>query len=137
MSAPRLPDWSMRLQRVVQARLREPFAWGGNDCCLFAADCVLACTGRDPAAGMRGAYRSERQALRLLRRFGGVEGLAQAHLAGEILPAMAQRGDVGLLEREDGRCVLVVCNGAQWLGPTPQGMTQVDMPSRAWRVAHG
>jgi len=129
----RLPDWSTRLQAIVALRLSTPFAWGAHDCVLFAADCVRAVTGVDPAAGMRGRYVTERQARRLLRQRGGLARLAAAHLGPEVSPLLAQRGDIGLCEHE-GRVLLAVCNGDHWLAPGPQGLGHLERARRAWRV---
>lgn len=133
----RLPDWSTRLQAAVAERLQRPFAWGAMDCALFAADCVAACTGADPAADFRGRYRSEFGARRLIARAvggGGLGALAAARLGSEIPPGLALRGDVGLSDQGEGMPLLVVCNGPQWLGPGPSGVVIAPAPLRAWRV---
>ena len=137
MSLQRLPDWSVRLQAVVVQRLMRAFGWGVHDCALYAADCVQACTGTDPAADLRGRYSTERGAARLIRRAvgeGGLAALAAARLGAEIAPALAIRGDVGVADRGDGRLALVVCNGPVWQGPGPDGIVIAQQPLRAWRV---
>lgn len=137
MSLQRLPDWSVRLQAVVVQRLAQAFAWGVHDCALYAADCVQACTGTDPAADLRGRYSTERGAARLIRRVageGGLAALASARLGAEIAPALAIRGDVGVANRGDGQLALVVCNGPVWQGPGPGGIVIAQQPLRAWRV---
>ena len=45
----RLPDWTARLAGVIRAGEDAPFAWGTFDCCLAAADAMLATTGVDAA----------------------------------------------------------------------------------------
>ncbi|MGF7180380.1 DUF6950 family protein [Tunturiibacter psychrotolerans] len=45
----------------------EPFKWGSNDCCLYAANAILACTGVDIASDFRGIYKSEFGALRAIK----------------------------------------------------------------------
>ena len=84
------------------------------DCVLFAADCVLASTGEDPASDVRGSWESGREARALLRRVGGLAAVASSRLGVEIDPSMAQAGDVGLLSWR-GREAIAVCDGAQWL----------------------
>lgn len=130
----RLPNWSVRLQAAVSARLLMPFAWGSQDCALFGADCVEACTGADPAADLRGRYRTELGAARVLKRLGGLAALAAARLGPEIPPTLAVRGDIGLSDRGDGRMALVVCNGGVWQAPGPAGIVIARQPLRAWRV---
>ena len=133
--APRLPDWPSRLQALMQQRGRAPFAWGFNDCFLFAADCARACTGVDPAADLRGRYATEREALRILQQIGGtLAALAETRFGAEIAPAFAQRGDVGLTEQA-GRALLCVNAGARWVAPSPEGLAEAPAPTRAWRIA--
>ena len=134
MTTPRFPDWQARLGALLAERRTMGFIWGKNDCCLFAADCVQACTGIDPAAGHRD-YSDALGAARSLERFGGVPGVGDA-LAGEpIGPLMARVGDIGLV-RHAGRNALVVCNGDNWLAVAePCGLVTLPLRSatRAWR----
>lgn len=130
-------SWRATFDALVQARMRTPFAWGVHDCCLFAADCVQARTGRDPAADLRGAYRSERGALRVLARIGGLAG-AGARCGAEIPPLCAGACDVGIV-RDAGRELLAVCTGEVWLAPSmaQAGLAALplDAATRAWRAA--
>ncbi len=86
-----------------------PFTWGSHDCCLFAADAVIAVTGVDPAAEWRGRYSSEAEAL-ALQGEGGLEGIVATGLAAfgamECPVRLAQRGD----------CVLAVLGNEPLLG---------------------
>lgn len=127
-------NWQERLAALVSARLAEPFAWGRNDCCLFAADAVLALTGTDPAMGLRGSYADERGALRLVQQLGGLAALAARHLQLEVPPALARVGDV-VLGKVDREC-LGVCTGATWHAPSAAGLVARPMTEalRAWRV---
>jgi hypothetical protein len=142
--AARLPDWMPRLSAVM-ARYRDlPFAWGRADCCLFAADCVQAVTGRDPMADHRGAYASEHDALRALQACGGLVNGAVDRLGPVIRADLAQPGDVGLVLL-GGRQSLAVCCGQHFMAPGPHGLVVIHLPDvlRAWRctaparVAHG
>lgn len=91
----------------------RPFVWGNWDCCLFAADAVLALTGVDHAATFRGRYRTERGARLALRK----QGLNSVNdvlvfLLGEPQPiARLQRGDVVLLDLDSGETA-----GVLWAG---------------------
>jgi len=131
----RLPDWSLRLERLVRERLLMPFCWGLNDCALYAADSVLACTGMDPAHDLRGTYCTALQAARVMRRHGGLAGLAASRLGEQVPAAMAQRGDVGISPQRDGAALLVVCNGTSWLAPSRFGLATAAQPAMAWRAA--
>jgi hypothetical protein len=97
---------------------------------------VLATTGRDPAAPWRGTYSDALGAARLVQQLGGLPALGD--LAGlRIAPLTAGVGDVGLV-RADGRELLAVCIGPNWLCPTAQGLgvMPLDAAQLAWRVAH-
>lgn len=136
----RLRDWQSRLAALVAQRWAMPFAWGVHDCCLFAADAVLAVTGHDPAADLRGTYRTAAEAVVALARAGGLAGLA-IERAGRVVPAeAAQAGDIGLLEPGRGALpALAVCAGTHWLAPGRHGL--VAHPAhhvrRAWRCTRG
>lgn len=140
----RLPDWQPRLATLVDQRMRHPFTWGVHDCCLFAADALLACTGRDFAAALRGTYSTQAEAGTLLAAHGGLAKLAAGCLGRVIAPALAQPGDVALADLGDGY-LLAVCGGAHFLAPGPAGLVPLLLPQvrRAWRctaaaeVAHG
>jgi len=132
----RLRDWPERLAALFAASAARPFEWGRFDCCLFAADAVQAVTGHDPAADLRGRYRSKLGAARVLGRFGGVAGVAAARAGLEVPPAMAQPGDVGLSHHQPGQPALAVWGGSAWHA-VGAGAGLVVVPAsavvRAWR----
>ena len=76
---------------LLLQRKAQPFAWGERDCWLLAADVVHALYRRDPAAGLRGAYATAGQAMRLLRELGGLAGLLHQRVGRPL----AQRCDAG------------------------------------------
>lgn len=130
----RLHDWQVRFEAFARERAREPFAWGRNDCALFAADAVEAITGRHLCEELRG-HRSAREALRVLQEIGGVRGLATAAL-GEPIPAlMAAVGDVVVIQAGK-REALAVCNGSSAITAGPAEMVAVSMQQAlaAWKV---
>lgn len=133
-ATPRLPDWQLRLEAFVAQRQAMPFAWGANDCALFAADAVQAITGRDPAPHLRG-HRNARQAICAVREHGGLGAIAWAALGPAMPVQQAAVGDV-VLVRVGKRLALGVCNGATVLGPGVQGLAAVPMADAvmAWRV---
>jgi hypothetical protein len=125
-----------RFEALVRSRLREPFAWGAHDCCMWAADAVLAKTGRDPAAQFRGAYSDAMGAARLIESLGGIEAIG-AMAGHEIAPLMATWGDIGLVILED-RELLSVCDGRHWLGTALGGLSArpLNAARKAWRSSH-
>jgi hypothetical protein len=122
-----------RFEALVRARLREPFSWGTHDCCMWAADAVLAKTGRDPAAEFRGTYSDAMGAARLLESLGGIASVG-AMVGEEIRPLQATWGDVGMLTGE-GREMLAVSTGTLWLATSENGLSAHALGSaaRAWK----
>ena len=132
----RTHDWQIRFEAFIAARRAQPFAWGLNDCAIFAADCVQAITGSDPApAGLR-LHKTEKQALRALQRHGGLSGIATAALGQPAPVSQAKTGDV-VLVKVGKRDALAVVNGGTALGPTASGLVSVglDTATLCWRVA--
>lgn len=91
----RLPDWEDRLSAFVTERMDAPFAWGSNDCALFATACAAAITGKDRAAKYRGTYGDRKGSARALRKLG--KGTLLRTLSDLYPPkpvAKAMRGDI-------------------------------------------
>ncbi len=111
-----------------------PFAWGSNDCALFAADAVLAMTGIDHAKDLR-AYDSAQAAARLIDSRGGLEAIATGAMGNQIPALMAGPGDV-VMHAEGGRPTLAICNGSTLIAPGPDGIVALPMSAAitAWRV---
>ncbi len=126
-------DWQSRLQACLAERCPQEFEWGKQDCCLFVCDCVLAMTGRDPAADLRG-YVDELGAARIVKKNGGIRAIATARLGAEIAPLLASVGDVGLVETA-GRESLALCAGGHWLAPGPYDVECLPLEAAitAWR----
>ena len=139
----RRPDWALRLDALVCSRLHAPFAWGVNDCALFAADAVLAVTGHDLAAGLRGL--GARAALRQIQRAGGLCQLVPDSLPLLRSVADAQEGDVALIEQPAkglrGLALGVVLQvpHAGVAGPARKGLAIAPLSAaiQAWGVGHG
>lgn len=135
---PRLADWPERLAALVEARRLAPFAWGSQDCCLFAADAVQAATGADPAAFWRGTYASEAEAEALLGMKGledRVAAVLAAFGARDCPAGFAQRGDVALVLAGNQPTMGVVL-GETVAAPGPEGLVFLPRAAilRAWSV---
>ena len=96
----RLPDWVKRLNAVVAKHLALPSQYGVSDCYIIADDGVEAVTGERMYAGALG-YKTEAGAARKLRQH-GFETVRDAFAAKfeEIPVALAQRGDIGVIDRD-------------------------------------
>jgi len=132
-------DWQTKLREFIESRTFAPFAFGVNDCCLFACDAIAAITGVDMAAEIRG-YTTEAEADAVLAQWGGVEGVAAAmcekHGAPEIPASFAQRGDVVLCHLATGDTLTIVDTGGRLVGPGRDGLVSVPRKTmrRAWRI---
>lgn len=132
-------DWAKRLREFEESRSATPFAWGTNDCCLFAADAVEAMTGFDIAADYRG-YTTEQQALTKITMFGTLESMIESiarrfHLS-EVKPQQAKRGDVALCFGNGKYALCVLGTDCYPRGSSERGI--VAFPRgwmrRAWSV---
>lgn len=137
----RRTDWLDRLQRELEAAADRPHQWGRHDCALWCARCIHAMTGADFAKGLRGRYRSERGAFRVLSEYGGLEGLVTHFLGEPVGPICARRGDVLIgpfHERDDGTLVDVfaICVGHKGAAPGADGLRlhEIGNYTKAWRV---
>jgi len=128
------------------------FTWGVHDCCLFAADAVLALTGTDIAEEFRGKYTDDASALALIHSVTGGTTIIDAivHCAnthglvewkktdGTPLPLMAQRGDLCAVLNGDGQTIagIVDCTGRYVACMSEQGLRRFPLKSiqRAWHV---
>lgn len=133
------PRWPDILAELCEARVALPFAWGSNDCALFAADVVLALTGVDPAGDLRGAYSTEAEAEAIIAQYGSLEALAVALAAAaglpECPPAFAQRGDVALVDHGNQRSLGVVMGDAVAVPGTGRlAFAPLSAVLRAWSV---
>lgn len=131
----RTRGWQERLSALTLERLDQSFEWGQRDCALWAADCVLAMTGEDLAAELRGQYSTALQAARTIDEHGGLHAIVRERLGDSINPMLATVGDVGLVVHED-RKGLAVCSGAGWLAQGERGLATLPFEAAlmAWRV---
>lgn len=138
----RLPRWEARLMDFIRDTHGKAFAWGERDCALWACDAVLAFTGVDLAADLRGRYDTEIGAGRAIIEC-GYKGLldmcevkAARHRIEECRPAFAWRGDVGFSSVAGGALSIAVGQG--WGTMTRDRGYQVvpfSLIERAWRIA--
>lgn len=135
----RYPDWPARLAAHLAQVKALPFAWVGNDCCTFAAGAVLAITGVDAMAPLRGRYATQAGAARLIKRAGGLQPLVCRYLGQPLAaPSLAGRGDVVLFNMAApyGPHALGICVGSHIAAPGPAAMVllPVTAAAAAWRV---
>jgi len=127
----RFEDWPEQLLAFVRSRETAPFAWGANDCCSFGADAVLAETGTDLMADLRGRYSTAAGAARVTAKMGGIAAFLDVRLA-RTEPGLARRGDLVMFETVEGPALGVVV-GARAAAAGPDGIIWV--PSARWQQA--
>lgn len=132
----RLENWPVLLSGFIERSLQAPFIWGERDCCLFAANAVREITGVDYAQELRGRYKTARKAQELLKASGGVTGIMERTALEEVTPLLAQRGDVVLIETDQGSALGIVGMDGNLLAQGPGGLTTLPLQRavRAWRV---
>ena len=130
-------DPGQELSAFLRAMARADFAWGRCDCAITMADwCRRAC-GIDPAAPLRGHYRTARGALRTVRRRGGFEAVVRTLMAeaGFAATDAPRPGDVGLIEHPVAGPACAIRCALGWAVKSPAGLALGDFPTRAaWRV---
>lgn len=129
----RYVDWVARLRETVDAYRAEPFSWGRHNCGLFSARCVDAITGSDWAKEFQ--FDSPAAALRFVKESGGIEAAVTARLGEPVPNRCARRGDVCLVDVEDGDG-LGVCYGADVLVASDDGLESYALARvrKHWRV---
>ncbi|MDX2277710.1 MAG: hypothetical protein NW206_19845 [Hyphomonadaceae bacterium] len=115
--------------QFIAERRALPFAWGAQDCCLTAADALIAAGHPDFAHDLRG-YTTKKGAVRALLRAGFLT-------VGHVLNARLQRvgrarlGTVVMM-REPPLDVLFIAEGAsQCWGQGEHGLVRVRIPANA------
>lgn len=143
------PYWATRAYHdFLLSRARMPFAWGTNDCAMFAADGIQAITGTDIAEAFRGKYADEASALAAIRGVAGGATIADAAawcaaqhgLPEWAHPLLAQRGDLVVFEAAGQlQSGLVHLTGAHVVAPGAKGMHLMAIGTdatilRSWHV---
>lgn len=134
----RLPDWDVRLAAFIEARRNMPFAWGTNDCAMFAGDAVIAITGRDPFADWRGTYECEDSGAMVQ---GGaplgfiVDGALRAFGAQPAEVCMAQRGDIVMVDvGNQEACGVCLGGGVAVPGIDRLRFVRASLIRQAWAI---
>jgi len=131
----RIPTWENALSNYVAEKRHEPFEYGVNDCCLFAAGAVLQITGEDPMPEFRGKYDSLKGSLTVIKEIGA--GTLEATLDGkfpEVAIGHAQRGDLAFFDGSVG----VVMGGFAYFA-SDDGLEKIPraMWDKCWSVGRG
>jgi hypothetical protein len=133
----RLENWPRFLSETLTEKATQDFVWGENDCCLFVADVLLAITGIDYGAALRGTYSTEAEALAIVQEHGDIEGFLDYILGAEnqIRTGMVGRGDVVVTTQ--GSCGIIDDTGRRIaLYAKDKGLVRVSKAQAlyAWRI---
>jgi len=133
----RVAGWEVVVAGAVESARTRAFVWGTHDCATWAFDLRRDLTGGDnTATRWRGAYKTARGSLRVMRRLGwdSMQDMGVA-LLGEPLSnvRLAQRGDLVLSQ---DATAFGVCLGAQAAFLALEGVTLRTLKScaMAWRT---
>jgi hypothetical protein len=99
----RISTWEDALVNYIIIKRNEPFEYGVNDCCLFAAGAVEVITGEDPMSEFRGKYDSLKGSIKAINEIGA--GTLEETLDGkfaEVSIGYAQRGDLAFFNDSVG-----------------------------------
>lgn len=130
----RRTDWVARLDHFLINRRDMPFAFGTNDCVLFAWGALAAICEQAPALPAE-PWSNEFEANSRIQDGGGSIFLAM-NFAQEIMPNEASTGDIaGLII--DGRESLGVVLNETIAGPGESGLSRHPRTDalRAWRIS--
>ena len=128
-------DWLPRLREVVKFHQAEPFAYGTNDCVLFAARCVDAMTDSNWLRYVRERCSDEATSKAYIESEGSIEAGVTRRFGEPKGPLTARRGDLCLIETPWGPG-LGVCLGTDVATPGVEGLvkTPLERALKAWRV---
>lgn len=134
---PRLNKWQSGLAAVIADYADRHFLRGVSDCCTFAGACVKAVCGRETLAAF-GEWTTDREALRLLKKGGGMRAVVGRVLGEEVPVGLAQPGDVGFF-MDGEQEALAVNTGQVWHGTGKNGLVVIDPDAIlcAWRCCGG
>lgn len=147
----RSPSWEHVLDTYLRAHASDAFAWGKNDCCLFAASVIEELTGTDIASDFRGKYATSAEAFALITAVtkGATVADACSYCAqkyglrewidskGAPLPLKAQRGDLVAVVNSDGKTIAGIVDLAgkvACMGPDGIVRLSILRAKRAWKV---
>lgn len=129
----RTEGWELRLSNYLKAMRDQPFAWGENDCVLFAVKAAELITGVNTYSEYLG-YTDEHGARDIITEAGSLEKLISRHYGeGHRNILLAKRGDLAMLKLPSKTIGVVDDSGRFVCGVSEMGFTRVPL-SKAWRI---
>lgn len=134
----RVLDWTELLDGYIVENKDKEYKYGRFDCVMFSVELVKKIVGVDLLEGID--YEDMKTGLELLKKNEGLFKLTNKQVEkvglGEILPALAQRGDmVGCMTKAHGE-TLGVCVGSKFVSTGENGLVFLPMKEvvKAWRI---
>jgi hypothetical protein len=150
----KIANYPSKLAAFMKERSEAKYEWGTHDCCMWAGDWVLRCSGFDPCEVFRGQYDTFEGAIKALKKHLGDAGrglapqelfhavtikLAREHKLKPVHSRWLETGDLAVvrLPKNPVGGALGVCHYRSVYTPAHQGgLAAYDMPQvvRAWRI---
>jgi hypothetical protein len=127
------------IARFMASLARRQWEWGKTDCLMVLADWINERRGFDPAAAWRGAYSTQEECDRILKRSGGIVALVDMVLHG-ICPRTdkPEAGDIAIVRTPKRTGAICVSADDRALLSVDRGLMIVRasiLPTvAAWRV---
>ena len=131
----RISTWEDALSDYISIKRHEPFEYGVNDCCLFAAGAVQAITAEDPMVEFRGKYDSLKGSLTVIKEIGAgtLEATMDAKFS-EVEIGHAQRGDLAFFDNSVG---VVMGSFAYFVSDDGLDRINRSLWDKCWGVGRG
>lgn len=134
----RLDGWESRLHAVIEEARARPYELGTWDCFRMALRTVEALTGLDHWPQFEGRYRTRRQAVALIAKYGSSFEAAFDAFFHEtsVGVRLASRGDIVALQTSDGEKHLGICLGVESVFLAPEGLIRIPTLTClcAWKI---
>ena len=126
----RKDDWVEQLEGFVKKHAQTDFKYGEIDCALYVCDAIEAMTGVDVAESFRGLYKTKNGALKVLKEYGGLEGIGDFVSRGygmrDVKANFEGRGDVVLFVYEGVKSFgFISLSGREVCGLSESGNTSI------------
>ena len=131
----RISNWECALSEYLMSKRKEPFEYGVNDCCLFAAGAVEAITGENPIPEFIGKYDSLKTSIRALREIGA--GDLEKTMDSKFTAIPIGHGQTGDLAFHDNSVGVIIDADALFVSDEGPVRISRDQWSKAWSVGRG
>jgi len=131
----RVENWPTVLADLVQENRDRAFEWGSFDCCIWPAMVKDSMTGSNLVEQMAALYSDRAGADKLIEDAGGFEELISQHLGEPVSAKLIGRGDVALIEHENGKS-LAIFDGQYAIATGKNGLKMLkrSVILKGWKI---